>query len=463
MTPNHPPSSRSPSRSGTSLLVLAVAAVLALAIRARPEPPSEPDRPLAVGAPDIALQLVTGGLSGITSLVSAPGDSRIFITEQGGRVRIWDGTQLLAASFLDVSGLITPNRGSEQGLLCVVFHPQFASNGFFFINYTDATGSTVVARYHAQPSANVADAGGVKLLTITQPFANHNGGELQFGPDGFLYIGMGDGGSGDDPMCNAQNDLSLLGKLLRVDVDQNVSTAPFYGIPPTNPTLSGVQNEIWAKGLRNPWRFSFDRTTGDLWIGDVGQSAREEVDFHAAGTAGGKNYGWKVMEGSICGNGGLNGCPTGASAPPPCNSPAYTGPVFEYTHGAGCSITGGYVYRGTLMPAFVGSYFYGDYCTRTIWANAGVLSPSPANITTFGEDAAGELYVGTPSSFYRILQAGAATPTPSATRTVTTTPTRTRTRTVTPTAMTRTPTPTITPIRPHRRRPTPRVLNRAPV
>ena len=475
MTSTSPsPRSRSP-RTGISFLLLLAAGILALAIRPRPEPPPEPDETLSTAAPDITLQLVTGGLSGITSLASPPGDSRIFITEQGGRVRIWDGTSLLATPFLDVSSLITNPRGSEQGLLCIVFHPQFSSNGFFFIDYTDTAGSTVVARYHASPSANTADAGSVKLLTIPQPFANHNGGELQFGPDGFLYIGMGDGGSGDDPNCNAQNDASLLGKLLRIDVNQNVNTTPFYGIPSSNPLFSGVRNEIWAKGLRNPWRFSFDRSTGDLWIGDVGQSAREEIDFHAAGTPGGQNFGWKVMEGSICGNGGVSGCPGGAAAPPPCNSPLYTGPVFEYTHALGCSVTGGYVYRGTLMPSFVGVYFYGDYCSGRIWANTNLMTPVATSLTTFGQDSSGELYVGTSSSFYRILQAGAATPTPSSTRTATLTPTRTNTRTVTPTrtptgpAVTVTPTPprtttpTVTPIRPHRRRPTPRIVVRSPL
>jgi glucose/arabinose dehydrogenase len=214
----------------------------------------------------------------------------------------------------------------------------------------------VIARYRVSSDPGAADSSsGVTLLTIPQPFANHNGGQLAFGPDGYLYVGMGDGGSANDPMCNGQRDETLLGKILRIDVDANVNSAPFYGIPPDNPFAApgGPRDEIWAKGLRNPWRFSFDRLTGDLYIGDVGQGAREEVDFQAAGGVGSHNYGWKVMEGTQCGGGGTSGCPSGT---PACNSPALTPPIVEYSHAAGdCSITGGYGDRGPSIPALGGA------------------------------------------------------------------------------------------------------------
>jgi hypothetical protein len=244
----------------------------------------------------------------------------------------------------------------------------------------------------------------VTLLTIDQPFANHNGGQLAFGPDGYLYVGMGDGGSANDPMCNGQRDEALLGKILRIDVDANVDTPPFYGIPPDNPfaALGGARDEIWAKGLRNPWRFSFDRQTGDLYIGDVGQGAREEVDFQAAGSPGGRNYGWKVMEGTQCGGGGTSGCPSGT---PACNSPALTAPVLEYSHSDGnCSITGGYVYRGRSFPELAGTYFYGDYCSGRIWGatrsaaetwSTRLFARRATGLTTFGEDVGGEIYLAT--------------------------------------------------------------------
>ncbi len=369
-----------------------------------------------VSTPAIVLEPLASGLPGLTSIVSAGGvDSRLFLTEQLGRVVIWNGARVQAGSFLDVSGLVS--CCGEQGLLSMAFHPQYASNGLFFVTYTNKAGNTVIARYRVSSNPDVADAAsGVVLLTIAQPFANHNGGQLQFGPDGYLYIGMGDGGSANDPMCNAQRDDVLLGKLLRIDVD--VSAAPYYTVPPDNPFKpGGVPNEVWSKGLRNPWRFSFDRATGDLWIADVGQGAREEVDFAPRGSGGGsgQNYGWKVMEGTICGGGGLAGCPT-SPAPPACGSAAYTAPVYEYDHSAGdCSITGGYVYRGSAMPSFAGQYFYGDYCTGKIWANGQLSTPRAVNLTTFGQDANGELYLATGNgALFRLAQSGAppATPTP---------------------------------------------------
>lgn len=403
-------------------------------------------------APDIALRTLASGLPALTSIVS-PGDSRLFLTEQTGRILVWDGTRIVPQPFLDLSSLVS--CCGEQGLLSVVFHPQYADNGLFFVDYTNTAGNTVIARYRVSASdADAADpASGVMLLTIPQPFANHNGGELQFGPDGYLYIGMGDGGSANDPFCNAQNDASLLGKLLRIDVDANAGTTPFHGIPADNPFHpgGGPPNEIWAKGLRNPWRFSFDRRTGDLWIGDVGQDVREEIDFQPRASAGGENYGWKVVEGSLCGVGGTSGC--SGLPPPPCGSPLYVAPVYEYSHSSGdCSVTGGYVYRGSEMPDFAGAYFYGDYCTGRLLANGRELTPRAPNLSTFGQDSSGELYLATTTGlFARIVQTG-PTGTPTATRT--------------PAAPTATPTPVppailvLGPPRPSVR--TPRMLSRPP-
>ena len=366
-------------------------------------------RPAGAPAPDIRLDLVTSVGESITAITHA-GDGRLFLTLQAGTIRIWDGTQVLPTPFLDLSAQVS--CCGERGLLSTAFHPSYAGNGFFFVDYTDGNGDTVVARYRVSSNdANRADpASGVTLLTIGQPFANHNGGQLQFGPDGFLYIGMGDGGSGDDPDCRAQSDATLLGKLLRVDVDQNVGSPPFYGIPPENPFVAtGGPDEAWAKGLRNPWRFSFDRLTGDLFIGDVGQGAREEIDHQRINSRGGENYGWKVMEGTLCGNGGNSGC---TSPVPPCGDPAYTLPVLEYDHSGGaCSVTGGYVYRGQTVPELYGSYVFGDYCSGEIWSSVPqqsgpwsqtTLPVSAQNLTTFGEDSSGELYVGTGSgNLYR--------------------------------------------------------------
>jgi glucose/arabinose dehydrogenase len=344
-------------------------------------------------APVVNLVPVASGLGAITAITNA-GDERLFVTVQTGRVRIVSGGAVLPTPFLDVSPLVS--CCGERGLLSVAFHPDYAQNRFFFVNYTDTAGDTVIARYQTSASdPDRADPGSaVTLLTIDQPFANHNGGQLQFGPDGYLYIGMGDGGSANDPMCNAQRGETLLGKMLRIDVDQNVSTPPFYGIPPDNPFAQpgGPLDEIWANGLRNPWRFSFDRATGDLWIGDVGQGDREEIDFQPRASTGGENYGWKMMEGTRCGGGGTSGCPTGV---PACNAAGLVQPRYEYNHSEGCSVTGGYVYRGTLVPALAGRYVYGDYCSGRLWADGERLGPVAQELSTFGEDAAGELYLGT--------------------------------------------------------------------
>ncbi|HVE65488.1 MAG TPA: PQQ-dependent sugar dehydrogenase [Thermoanaerobaculia bacterium] len=351
--------------------------------------------------PEIALEPLSTGLAQPTAIAHA-GDARLFLTLQRGRIVVFERGAVRPTAFLDVTPLVS--CCGERGLLGLAFHPRYGENGLFFVNYTNTAGNTVVARYRVSAAdPNVANpSSAVTLLTIDQPFANHNGGHLAFGPDGYLYIGMGDGGAANDPMCAGQRDDTLLGKMLRIDVDASAGAPPFYGIPPDNPfaAAGGPRDEIWAKGLRNPWRFSFDRATGDLYIGDVGQGSREEIDFQAAGSPGGENYAWKMMEGTLC-NGGTSGCP---SAVPACNGPALTPPILEYSHSSGdCSVTGGYVYRGRLYPRLTGTYFYGDYCSGRIWGGtrsgavwtARLFAQRASNLTTFGEDAAGELYLAT--------------------------------------------------------------------
>jgi glucose/arabinose dehydrogenase len=360
---------------------------------------------LCVGAqapPEIAFETLATGLAQPTSITHA-GDERIFLTLQRGEIVIFEQGGVLATPFLDIRSLV--GCCGERGLLGLAFHPRYSENGFFFVDYTNTAGDTVIARYRVSNDPGAADSSsGVTLLTIPQPFANHNGGQLAFGPDGYLYVGMGDGGSANDPMCNGQRDDSLLGKILRIDVDANAGSPPFYGIPPDNPFAApgGARDEIWAKGLRNPWKFSFDRLTGDLYIGDVGQGSREEIDFQPRASSGGENYGWKVMEGTLCGAGGTSGCPSGV---PTCNAAELTRPVIEYPHSGGnCSVTGGYVYRGQFYPELLRTYIYGDYCTGILWGagrgpgGAWLTRPflvRAPGVTTFGEDAAGEIYLAT--------------------------------------------------------------------
>ena len=428
--------SRRPGRR--SLLALAVAFGLLAAMRTSSGTPRSPE-PAAAFAADIALQPLVTGLPAITSIAHA-GDSRLFLCTRNGQIAIWDGAQILSAFFLDIDPLVL--GGGEQGLLGLAFHPQYAANGFFFLYYTNTSGDNVVARYRVSGgNPDLADpSSGVILLTIPHPTnVNHNGGQLQFGPDGFLYIGTGDGGSSNDPPCNAQNLNSRLGKLLRIDV--NVATPPYWTSPASNPYTSPGNaglDEIWAIGLRNPWRFSFDRLTGDLWIGDVGQDQREEIDFQLATSPGGENYGWKIVEGTRC-TGNTSNC----SLPAPCGSAVYTGPVFEYDHTLGCAVTGGYVYRGSSFPSLYGTYVYGDYCSGNLWGNGQLLTPTLPDLSTFGESDTGELYAATTDGgLYRIVAANQATPT--------STPTRTPTPALTPTRAgwmkpTRTPSPALTP------------------
>jgi hypothetical protein len=339
--------------------------------------------------PQVQLVRLVGGLDQPVAITNA-GDSRLFITQQSGKIVIWDGTRLLPAPFIDLSSIIS--CCGERGLLSVAFHPRYQQNGRFFVYYTDRSGNINIARYSVSASnPNVADAAsGVVLLTVLHPTnANHNGGQLQFGPDGYLYAGTGDGGAGGDPPNNAQNTNVLLGKLLRIDVDSGT----LYGIPPGNPFASGAggKPEIWAYGLRNPWRFSFDRSTGDLWIGDVGQNEWEEIDFQPVTSVGGENYGWRRMEATHCFNPSTN-----------CRTPDMTLPIAEYSHGSGCSVTGGYRYRGSREHRLQGLYFYSDYCAGTLWAisqttsgtfvSQSVLSTG-LSVSSFGEDVNGELYL----------------------------------------------------------------------
>ena len=363
------------------------------------------------GTAEVRLEPVAANLEQPTSVVSADdGSGRLFVTQKTGLLRIVEGDSVLDTPFLDLTD--TVSTSSEQGLLGVAFHPDYAQNGRFFINYTRQDGATVIAEYAVSSDPNVADASSAKvLLTINQPYSNHNGGDLVFGPDGYLYIGTGDGGAGGDPQGNGQDKTALLGKMLRLDVD-NAGDGEPYGIPASNPFVNSAdaRPEVWAYGLRNPWRFSFDRQTGDLWIADVGQNAFEEVDYQPASSNGGEDYGWNVMEADSCYN---DAAPT--SPLETCDEQGLVKPVLEYPHSEGQSITGGYVYRGEAVPALEGRYVYGDFVSGTIWSAAaqgdGSYQSTPLlnsgfNVVAFGEDEAGELYVADYSgTLYRFAPA----------------------------------------------------------
>ena len=343
------------------------------------------------GIPALAARLVASGLRNPLDLQAAPGDrERLYVVEQGGRIRVIRNGQLQATPFLDVSGRIS--SGGERGLLGLAFHPQFATSRRLFVNYTNTRGDTHVAEFRAT-SADAADPGSERiLLTAAQPFANHNGGGLAFDNTGRLLIALGDGGSGGDPLGNGQRLDTFLGKILRIDVDAGTP----YAVPADNPfrATAGAAPEIWAYGLRNPFRISVDRPTGDLYIGDVGQNRVEEIDVGLASRRGGENYGWSTTEGSQC-----------YSPASGCDRSGLTPPVYEYTHAEGCSVTGGVVYRGCRMPDLAGTYFFGDFCTGLVrsfrlangqatdvrdWTAGlrGIDSPA-----SFGLDADGEVYV----------------------------------------------------------------------
>ena len=339
-----------------------------------------------------------------TSITHAnDGSNRLFLTEQAGRVVISRDGKQFKEPFLDIRKRVS--CCGERGLLSVAFPPGYREKGYFYVNYTNRKGDTVVARFRVTKNPDQADAASEEvILMVKQPYANHNGGQLAFGPDGYLYIGMGDGGSGGDPYGNGQKMDTLLGKLLRIDVESKMKP---YGIPPSIPFVGkkGALPEIWALGLRNPWRFSFDRKTGDLFIADVGQNKYEEVHVQSASSKGGENYGWNIMEGLHC------------FKAKTCDTVGLVLPVAEYGHDAGCSVTGGMVYRGRAFPVLDGMYFYGDYCTGLVWGMrrsgeqwiARELMRTRLSISTFGEDEAGELYVADHDGggIYRIEVSGA--------------------------------------------------------
>ena len=353
-----------------------------------PSATAQPSQPATVDPPPLGLQEVASGFQRPTFVTNAgDGSGRLFVLEKPGRVRIVKDGALVNAPFLDITSLVRAS-GNEQGLLGLAFHPEFADNGRFWVAYTALDAKNTVAEYRVTDSgSDRADPGTAKVL-IAQPdqYPNHNGGMLAFGPDGYLYISMGDGGSSGDPDGNGQDKSSLLGKLLRVDVDGGDP----YGIPDSNPFAddSGAKPEVWAWGLRNPWRFSFDRETGDIWIADVGQNKYEEIDFQPADSRGGENYGWNEMEGEECYRSG-------------CRTEGFVRPVFAYDHGKGCSVTGGYVYRGEAIRGLAGGYLFTDYCSGTLWLTSRngdrfeteEIGALPDGVSSFGEDEAGELYV----------------------------------------------------------------------
>lgn len=353
-----------------------------------PDASEAPDDTFDPADVSLGTRVAAEGFEAPVGLAAAnDGTERLFVVEQGGAIRYIDRDGEVQP-FLDIGD--RTEASGEQGLLGLAFHPDFSGNGRFFVNYTDLEGDTVIAGY-TSPDGRTADAASERvLLRIDQPYANHNGGDLAFGPDGYLYIATGDGGSAGDPLDNGQNPDALLGKLLRIDVDAR--DAGEYGIPRDNPLVdtAGARPEIWALGLRNPWQFSFDRATDDLWIADVGQGEFEEINREPAGSEGGANYGWRVVEGGVC------------YLDPDCDLESFESPVATYSHDLGCSVTGGYVYRGTEFPKLNGAYVTGDYCSGNMWALPadvdGVDDPAPSletefGITSFGEDEAGELYL----------------------------------------------------------------------
>jgi glucose/arabinose dehydrogenase len=384
-----------PAASGSGFVSIAPpATAAATALATAPAATAVPTPLVAVS---ISLGPIASGFTSAIGVSSAPGDSRLFVIEQTGQVLIVSGGKKVG-TFLDISTRMS--CCGERGLLGLAFHPNYAGNGRFFVRYTIPSGDVRLSEFHVSSSPNKADPASEKvILTIPHPsYANHNGGRIEFGPDGYLYIGTGDGGSGGDPNNHGQALNTLLGKLLRIDVD-HAAAGLAYAIPDGNPFIgqAGKRGEIWSYGLRNPYTFSFDRETHDLWIADVGQDAYEEVDLARAAGGGGRgvNYGWSVMEGNHCYK-PATGCDATGMAPP----------LAEYAHGSGdsigCAIIGGYVYRGTAHPQLYGRYFFGDYCSGRIWdvAAAGPVQQTPQElpgsglqITGWGQDVNGELYV----------------------------------------------------------------------
>lgn len=360
---------------------------------------------LSYNSQTIALQNFATGFSNPVDIENA-GDTRLFIVEQGGLIKILNANGTVNATpFLNIASLIS--SGGERGLLGLAFHPNYVANGYFFVNYTNTSGNTVIARYTVSANPDIANTTETILLTITQPYSNHNGGSIKFGPDGYLYIGMGDGGSGGDPGNRAQNINENLGKMLRINV--NSSVPPYYTIPAGNPYVGIVGNdEIWALGLRNPWKFSFNRINGDLWIADVGQNAVEEIDKVTNPPTSGLNFGWRCYEGNSTYN--TSGCLSASN---------YTFPFAQYARSGGaCSVTGGYVYTGSIYPNFQNKYFFTDYCDdkiRMVNTSTATITTTTAfsgnNFVTFGEDSSGELYIAgiTSGTVYKITDSSLQT------------------------------------------------------
>jgi hypothetical protein len=377
-----------------------VLGVLACASATQPEPMPPPPPPTGPTTP--RLELVTQALSFPVDLTAPVNDTRLFVVEKAGRIRIIKDGVVLATPFLDITAQVS--SAGERGLLGLAFAPDYATSGRLVVNYTNTAGNTRISTFRVSTNADVADLASEQIiLAVTQPFSNHNGGQVAFGPDGMLYIALGDGGSGGDPQNLAQNLNSLLGKLLRLRILANGSAE----IPADNPHVGqpNRRGEIWSHGLRNPWRFSFDPANGDLYIADVGQSTLEEVNAATATSGGGRglNFGWRIMEGTNCFN------PSSG-----CNQAGLTLPVVTYGRGDGCSITGGHVYRGTRVPPLTGHYLYSDFCdgrVRSFRLQGGVatsLTQWPTlqvngSVTSFGRDANGELYIMTSAgALYRI-------------------------------------------------------------
>jgi glucose/arabinose dehydrogenase len=373
-------------------------------------------------SPSLTFLPIAGAPSPVVTDIRHAGDARQFFVEQVGRIRVrQSGQSGPFPVFLDLTGVVA--AGGERGLLSAAFHPSYPAVPWFFVLYTSqavggaSNGDVRLARYNVSVDPNLADPASARvLLTISHAqFANHNGGQLQFGPDGFLYVSVGDGGSSCDVAgsgCNGQRNNTLLGKLLRIDINRD--SAPYYNIPATNPFIGAGDplDEIWAKGLRNPFRFSFDSANGTLWLTDVGQNTREEINVQAPGAPGGRNYGWKIMEGTACNTCATSNCPLPMAA---CNDSSLTLPFHEYDTSVGRSITGGYVYRGSAIPALVGCYVFGDYVSGAIWAIdpalpalRRTLHASLGSPTTFGVDNEGELYVGTLDGVFKLTVPPAA-------------------------------------------------------
>ena len=354
----------------------------------------------------VGLEPVASGLAEPLYATSAgDGSGRIFIVEKAGTVRILQDGQVLEAPFLDITDRVGSDS-SEQGLLSIAFPRDYAESGFFYVDYTDAAGNSMVARFSVTEDPNVADpASEAAILRQDQPFPNHNGGLLTFGPDGYLYIGFGDGGSQGDPDGNGQSMQTWLGKILRIDVDPDNAPADRpYAIPDDNPFVDDANAlpEIWAFGLRNPWRFSFDRENGDFYVADVGGTQIEEVNYRPADDLGGENYGWDIREGTAC------------HEQDPCDVEGAVDPVTEYTHDFGCSVTGGFVYRGSAFPDLQGVYLFADYCSGLLWGmgrdvDGAWVRSEPIEtgfaLASFGEDEAGELYVTefSEGTLYRVV------------------------------------------------------------